>query len=60
MGSVLGMVGPVSVYCDWVKLESWFAAFTSLRKHVQTPRRSLPEVHFECGWEAKESGYKHA
>ena len=30
MGSVLGLVGPVSVYCDWVRWKVWSAASISV------------------------------
>ena len=33
-GSVLGLVSPVSVYCDWVRLQVWFAASISVQQHV--------------------------
>ena len=35
IGSVLGLVGPVSVYCDWVRWEVSSAASVSVWQHVK-------------------------
>ena len=35
IGSVLGLVGPVSVYCDWVRWTVWCAATISVWQHVK-------------------------
>ena len=35
IGSVLGLVGPVSVYCDWVRGKVWSATSNSVWQHVQ-------------------------
>ena len=43
-GSVLGLVGPVSVYCDWVRWKVWSATSISVWRHVKL-RRSVPEIH---------------
>ena len=34
-GSVLGLVGPVSIYCDWVRWKAWSAASISVWQHVK-------------------------
>ena len=36
-GSVLGLVGPVSVYCDWVRWKVWSATSISVWHHVNLP-----------------------
>ena len=35
VGSVLGLVGPVSVYCDWVRWKVWSATPISVWQHVK-------------------------
>ena len=35
IGSVLGLVGPVSVYCDWVRWKVWSATSVSMGQHVK-------------------------
>ena len=35
MGSVLGLVGPVSVYRDWVRWKIWSATSISVWQHVK-------------------------
>ena len=44
IGSVLGLVGPVSVYCDWVRWKVWFATCISVWQRVKLSR-SVPEIH---------------
>ena len=45
IGSVLGLVGPVSVYCDWVRRDRKFdLKFQSVWQHVKL-NRSVPEIH---------------
>ena len=34
IGSVLGLVGPVSVYCDWVRWEAGSAISITMWQHV--------------------------
>ena len=42
IGSVLGPVGPVSVYCDWVRWIVWYAASISVRQHVKLSEQIRP------------------
>ena len=44
IGSALGLVGPVSVYCDWVRWKVWSATSISVWQHVKLCR-SVPEIH---------------
>ena len=43
--SVLGLVGPVSVYCDWVRWKVWSPTFISVWQHVKLSERSVPGIH---------------
>ena len=45
IGPVLGLVGLVSVYCDWVRWKVWSATSISVWQHVKLSR-SVPEIHF--------------
>ena len=45
IGSVLGLVGPVSVYCDWVRLKVWSAALSQCGSTSNCLRRSALEIH---------------
>ena len=42
IGSVLGLVGPVSVYCDWVRWKVWSATSISVWQHVQLSEQIRP------------------
>ena len=42
IGSVLGLVGPVSVYCDWVRCKIRSAASISVWQHVKLSERTRP------------------
>ena len=42
IGSVLGLVGPVSVYCDWVRWEVGSAASISVWQHVKLSEQICP------------------
>ena len=44
-GSVLGLVGPMSVYCDWVRKKVRYATSISVWQHITCPSRSRPEIH---------------
>ena len=44
IGSALELVGPVSVYCDWVRWRVGSATSISVRQHVNLSR-SAPEIH---------------
>ena len=43
--SVLGLVGPVSVYCDWARWKVWSATPISVWQHVNCLSGSVPEIH---------------
>ena len=42
IGSVLGLVGPVSVYCDWVRWKVWSATSISVWQFVQLSEQISP------------------
>ena len=42
IGSVLGLVGPVSVYCDWVRWNVWSAASISVWRHEKLSEQIRP------------------
>ena len=42
IGSVLGLVDPVSVYCDWVRCKVWSAASISVWQHVKLSEQIHP------------------
>ena len=42
MGSVLRLVGPVSVYCDWVRWKVGSAASVSVWQHVNLSEQIGP------------------
>ena len=44
IGSALGLVGPVSVYCDWVRWTVGSATSISVWQHLKLSR-SVPEIH---------------
>ena len=44
IGSVLGLVSLVSVYCDWVRWKVWFATSISVWQYVKLSR-FVPEIH---------------
>ena len=42
IGSVLGLVGPASVYCDWARRKVWSATSISVWQHVQLSEQIRP------------------
>ena len=53
MGSGLGLVGPVSVYCDWVRQKVGSITSTSVWQHIFCLSRSVPEIYtLACCWDA--------
>ena len=42
IGSALGLVGPVSVYCDWVRWKVGSAASISVWQHVKLSEQTRP------------------
>ena len=45
VGSVLGLVSPVSVYCDWVRWRVGSATSILVWQHVNCQSRSVPKIH---------------
>ena len=41
-GSALGLVGPVSVYCDWLRWKIWSATSISVWQHVKLSEQIRP------------------
>ena len=54
IGSVLGLVGPVSVYCEWVRWKVWSATSTSLWQHVKLSEQIHPWDTLTCCWNVKQ------
>ena len=44
--SGLGLVGPVSVQRDWVRLQVWSPTSVTVWQHVQFLSRSVPGIHY--------------
>ena len=42
IGSVLGLVGQMSVYCDWVRWEVWPETSISVWQHVKLSEQVRP------------------
>ena len=42
IGSVLGLVDPVSVYCDWVRSKVWSVTVISVLQHVKLSSQIRP------------------
>ena len=53
IGSVLGLVGLVSVHCDWVRLNVWSA--TSVCQHVKLSVQIRPWDTLACCWDVKQA-----
>ena len=54
IGSVLGLVGPVSVYCDWVRWKVGSATFISVWQHVKLSEQIRPWDALACCWDVKQ------
>ena len=54
IGSVLGLVGLVSVYCDWVRWKVWSADFISVWQHVKLSEQVRPWDTLACCWGVKQ------
>ena len=57
-GSALRLVGPVSVYCDWVRWKVWSAAFISVWQHVRLSEQIRPWDVLACWWDVKHPNNK--
>ena len=55
IGSALGLVGPVSVYCDWVRWKIWSATSISVWHHVQLSKQIRPWDTLACFWDVKQA-----
>ena len=54
IGSALGLVGPVSVYCDWVRWKVWSATSISVWQHVKLSEQIRPWDTLACCWDVKQ------
>ena len=54
IGSALGLVGPVSVYCDWVRWKVWYATSFSVWQHVKLSKLIRPWDTLTCCWDVKQ------
>ena len=54
IGSVLGLVGPVSVYCDWVRWTVWSATSVSVWQHIKLSEQIRPWGTLACCWDIKQ------
>ena len=54
IGSVLGLVGQVSVYCDWVRWKVWSATSISVWQHVKLSEQIRPRDTLACCWDVKQ------
>ena len=52
--SVLGLVGPVSVYWDWVRWKVWTATSISMWQRVKLSEQIHPWDTLACCWDAKQ------
>ena len=58
IGSMLGLVGPVSVYCDWVRWKVWFATSISVWQHIKLSEQIRPWDTLACCWDVKQTTNK--
>ena len=54
IGSALGLVRPVSVYCDWVRWKVWSATCISVWQHVKLSSQIRPWDTLACCWDVKQ------
>ena len=54
IGSVLGLVGPVSGYCDWVRENVWSAASISVWQLRKSSEQICPWDTLACCWDIKQ------
>ena len=60
IGSVLGLVGPVSVYCDWVRWKVWSTTSISVWQHVKLSEQNCPWDKLACCWDVKQQTLRPA
>ena len=51
IGSALGLVGPESVYCDWLRYKVWSATCISVWQHVQLSEQIRTWDSPACCWD---------
>ena len=56
IGSVLGLVGPVSIYCDWVRWKVWS---TNLYLSVAARKIVFADPSLACWWDVKQPTNKY-
>ena len=56
--SVLGPVGPVTVYCDWMRYNVWSATSLSVWQHVPLFEQIRPWYTLACCWDYKQPAKK--
>ena len=54
IGSALGLVGPVSVYCDWVRWKVGSATSISGWQHVELSEQIRPRDTLACCWDVSD------
>ena len=54
IGSALVLVGPVSVYCDWVRWKVWSATSISVWRHIKLSVQIHPWDTLACCWDVKQ------
>ena len=54
IGSVLGLVGPVSVYCDWVRWKVWSSTSISVWQHAKLSEQIRHWDTLACCWDGKQ------
>ena len=59
IGSALGPVSPVSVYCDWVRWKVWSATSISVWQHVKLSGQIRPWDTLACCWDFKQASNQH-
>ena len=54
IGTVQGLVGPVSVYCNWVRWKVWSATSISVWQHVKLSEQIRPLYTLSCRCDIKQ------
>ena len=54
MRSVLGLAGPVSLYCDWARQRVCSAIFFYLSVVIHNYLRSVFEIYTACYWDVRQ------
>ena len=54
IGSVLRLVGPVSVYYEWVRCKVWSATYISVWQYVKLSEQICPWDTLACCWDVKQ------